>query len=195
MTAKVVVLDPGHGGPGNHGTSDPAQAFYEAEWVLDFTEQFLSDAIEQEAVEQKKSLVVVQTRHTDKTLSLTERGEISGRLGASLAVSIHTNANDSALARGAMIFVNRSELVDPAQRIVANMPKALQRRRGVFDMSKIENRIAWPRVWNVLKAHPCPAMLLECGFRTNPEDFKLLQDNTIKARIAVAVADEVVSIL
>ena len=189
---KVVVVDGGHGGPENHGTSDSAQAFYESEWTLDFVESFLTNAIDNEAVEQKKQVVLVQTRHTDRALSLTERGTISGLLRASLAISVHVNASDNALARGTMIFVNRPELVDPAQRIVANVPKALQRRRGVYDMSRIENRVAWPRVWNVLKAHPCPAMLIECGFRTNAEDFKLLHDNTIKARLAVAVADEVV---
>ena len=189
---KVVVVDAGHGGAENHGTSDSAQAFFEKEWTLDFVESFLTDAIDTEAVEQHKRVVLVQTRHTDRALSLTERGEISGLLKASLAISVHVNASDIALARGMMIFVNRSELVPAAQRIVDNGPKALQRRRGVYDMSRIDNRVAWPRVWNVLKAHHCPAMLVECGFRTNPEDFKLLHDNTVKAQLAVAIADAVV---
>lgn len=189
---KVVVLDAGHGGSDNHGTSDPAQAFYESEWTLDFIESFLTNAVDSEAVEQRKSVVLVQTRHTDRALSLTERGTISGLLRAALAISVHVNASDSPVARGMMIFVNRSELLNAAQRIVLNAPKALQRRRGVYDMSRIDNRVAWPRVWNVLKAHPCPAMLIEVAFRTNAEDFKLLHDNTVKAQLAVTIADAVV---
>lgn len=184
---KIIVLDPGHGGKDN-GTSDPARQFYEDQWVLDFTEQFLTNAIADEAADEGKEVVLVQTRHSDRALSLTQRGEISDRVNADLVVSIHVNASDNAGARGLITFVNRPELLNAAKDITKNAPPALQRKTGFYDMSRLENIKNWPRVNNVLRAHSCPAMLIECGFRTNAADFALLQDSIVKAKLASGIA-------
>lgn len=188
---KIIVVDPGHGGK-NHGTEDTARAFYEKQWTLDFVEQFLTNALADEAADHGKELVLVQTRHSDQDLSLSQRAEISDRVNADLVISVHVNASDNTGARGLITFVNRSELLQAAQQITKNVPPALARKVGFYDMSRVENIKAWPRVYNVLHGHSCPAMLIECGFRTNAADFALLQDNIVKARLAHAISEALV---
>ncbi len=86
-----IVIDAGHGG---HDPGTQAHGVVEAELVLDV-------ALRVEKLLQKvQGVEVILTRRTDDFIALQERTVIANRENADLFLSIHANANNSALARG-----------------------------------------------------------------------------------------------
>jgi N-acetylmuramoyl-L-alanine amidase len=86
-----IVIDPGHGG---HDPGAMAGGISEAELVLDVAlrvEKLLTAV---------PGVEVVLTRRTDDFVPLQERTTIANRESADLFLSIHGNANPSALVRG-----------------------------------------------------------------------------------------------
>jgi N-acetylmuramoyl-L-alanine amidase len=86
-----IVIDPGHGGhdPGARGGGTT-----EAELVLDVSLRLA------QLLEKIPGIEVVLTRKTDEYVALQERTAIANREAADLFLSIHANANSSALAQG-----------------------------------------------------------------------------------------------
>jgi N-acetylmuramoyl-L-alanine amidase len=86
-----IVIDAGHGG---HDPGAQARGVVEAELVLDV-------ALRLEKLLQKvQGVDVILTRRTDDFIALQERTAIANRENADLFLSIHANANTSALAHG-----------------------------------------------------------------------------------------------
>src|SRR6185369_17338795 len=91
LSVSRIVIDPGHGGhdPGAKGAGTT-----EAELVLDVSLRLA------QLLEKVPGLEVVLTRRTDDFVPLQERTAIANRESADLFLSIHGNANPSALVRG-----------------------------------------------------------------------------------------------
>jgi N-acetylmuramoyl-L-alanine amidase len=86
-----IVIDPGHGG---HDPGAKGGGTTEAELVLDVSLRLA------QLLGKIPGLEVVLTRKTDDYVALQERTAIANREGADLFLSIHANANSSALAQG-----------------------------------------------------------------------------------------------
>ncbi len=157
--AKLIVLDPGHGGFDSGGVNGERM---EKDDVLDFG-LALRDSL------QDYGFDVIMTRDTDEFLSLSERAKISNSLNPAYFVSIHRNsfANPASNGVETWVYTNPSQQsVNLANNIQDNLVEVgVQTDRGV----KRGNFL-------VLRETSDPAVLLELGFITNDVDNELFDE-------------------
>lgn len=200
MSRGIIILDPGHGACGNPYPLMPG--------VYEGTQNFRL-ATHLKAELEARDFEVVMTRKTvEEDPSLEARGCLAGELGALLFLSLHSNAPGSATpseryhkVRGAEVYYS---LADPERN--AEIARALNRAvvqtvgtedRGVKTRSYPDQpNIDYYGVLRHSAASGCKtAMLIEHGFHTNPEDAAFLSNEECLARLAVAEADVLASVL
>lgn len=177
MDAKIV-LDAGHGGwdPGKTGTVGKN----EKDLNLAVTEK-LADYLEIGGAE------VILTRSSDDALGtgkrtdMAERKRIANESDADILVSIHQNAFPSAKAKGAQVFYhNRSE----NGKLLAECVQENLRER----VDGSNNRQAKEsESYYILKTTEIPAVIVECGFLSNGEEEKRLNDAGYQEKLAWAI--------
>ena len=93
----IVLIDPGHGGvdPGASGLSGTTP---EKDLTLAFSRELRDVLINNGRVR------VALTRESDRSLSLAQRADLAGRIGARLFVSVHMDSAPNPLARGATVY-------------------------------------------------------------------------------------------
>jgi len=144
------------------------------------------------------------TRWTDTTVELPERSELANRRKADLFVSLHFNSADSArtVVRGAEVYcltpVGASSTnargeggnagASPGNRnndknmfFAYQVQKALTRSVAVNDRGVRRARFA------VLREATMPAVLIEAGFMSHPEEGKRIFDAGYRRQIAQAI--------
>ncbi|CAB3391583.1 N-acetylmuramoyl-L-alanine amidase family protein [Kyrpidia spormannii] len=178
-----VLIDPGHGGI-DGGTS--VGGILEKDLVLDIGLR-LRDVL------LKEGCPVVMTRERDEDVShrypsplrsrhardLRNRVRIARESGAHLFVSIHVNHSSASGPRGAVIL---HEANDPAGAWLAELAK-----KQLFGITG--RAIVFPnRSLHVLRRAPCPAILVEVGYLSNPTDRQALLDPAYRQRLAEALA-------
>lgn len=172
----TVLIDPGHGGD-NHGVTVGG-------WrEKDFTLQAANCLVEALAY---APLDVCVSRNFDCDLSLTERGRLATHYDASVVVSIHANSHEQKDVAGSDVFCWPGSGAGRrlAESIGIRWPKERSRIHAV-------DPGGWKsRAYNVLSKYPpdCVAVLVECGFATNPKDLAYMQTEAAKWRFAYAMA-------
>jgi N-acetylmuramoyl-L-alanine amidase len=178
---RTVVIDPGHGGQdigakGRRGVE-------EKRVVLDLSRRLRAHLM-------NAGVRVRMTRESDRFIELDERSRLAARWGADLFVSIHLNSAPSPTPSGVETFVlaaagyestggGLSHVSQPGNRFEAanavaayQIQRALVKRLGSTDRGVKRSRFI------VLKNAPCPAVLVECAFVSNPtEEAKLLVES------------------
>lgn len=159
--AKVIVIDPGHGGRDSGAISVAAKA-KEKDLNLDLALRIGEQL-------QKYGFTVYYTRDDDSTVDLGSRG---GKFKADLFVSIHHNASKNISASGAETFCLLSSKeadyakILPAVKIACEVQKSQSVASGNYGRGvKFAN-------FRVLRDAAVPAILFETGFLTNPDDEK-----------------------
>ena len=173
----TIVLDPGHGG--NDPGAVSKNGLLEKDIVLKLahlTERELTD---------RYQCIVELTRRTDEFLSLSERVQFASHVGADLFVSIHVNAANSEDANGYedFVFDGALERTHQIRNEIHARCAAVWQEYGRLDRGKKTASFF------VLKSTTMPAILVEHGFITNPQDESLLADDTFLKRLAEAMAD------
>lgn len=186
----TVIVDAGHGAP-DGGTVG----------VGGTVEQKINMAIAKKLQEvlEGKGLRVVMTRDGDEGLQNTtgdnirqmkredmnKRLEIMKKSKADLFVSIHMNSFESEKIKGLRLFYDKKH---PEMKELAEI---MQEKMGAVtgaDMKAVKT--ADDRLF-LLKNPPVPSILAECGFLSNPEEEKKLNDEEYQARLAWAIADAI----
>ena len=178
MLDARIVLDAGHGGwdPGKTGTNGAN----EKELNLAIVEK-LEEYLEQGGAE------VIQTRTSDTALGegkrtdMAERRRIANESGADILVSIHQNAFPSADVKGAQVFYHRGSergklLAEAVQENLKSRVDGSNHRQAKENSS-----------YYILKATDIPAVIVECGFLSNREEEKLLNDGAYQEKLAWAI--------
>src|SRR5919198_4932359 len=165
----TVVIDAGHGGYDRGGI--PGQRVSEKEMTLDVARRLRS-------VLAASGYRVVMTRDSDVFVPLGTRTAIANSYRNAIFVSVHFN---SATRRGASgietYFYSRDSLAlaSAVHHYVAGgapSPNRGVRRRGYF----------------VLRRTNVPAVLVECGFLTNPTEAAYAQSASYRQKLAEAIA-------
>lgn len=168
----VVVLDPGHGygNVGNrHCPGTTTNGYKESKLVLERAKK-VREMLENIGYE------VYLTREDENTPTpLKERATLAKKLNADIFVSLHNNAVGSTQANGYETCYLDSEDKKAAQIIndsilkeVRNYANPNARDRGVKHRSNLR----------VLKdVGKIPAVLIEAGFQSNPQDLRVMTDN------------------
>lgn len=159
----IICLDPGHGGRDAGACSTVA----ERDLVL-----LIARRAKESLIAAGHSVVWTRTDNRSRP-SIDERPKIAARAGAGLFVSIHANAAGDEKAHGAEAWYRAGCLRD--ERLARVLLAALAREcprplklRGAFpDTRNRHGRLGVLRgCWRL----GIPAVLLECGFLTNPSD-------------------------
>lgn len=178
LSDKIIAIDPGHGGidPGAVGVTGVLEKDINLSLSL-----YLRDYLEKAGAE------VILTREKDYALSpvkkedLDARAKIAAKAEADIFISMQCNAIPDQSCHGAQVFFypesSRGEAL--AKAIQAEIWEAVS-----DDSHREAQRISAPYI---LKAVSVPAVIVEAGFLSNPQEEALLQDSAYQKKIAAAV--------
>jgi N-acetylmuramoyl-L-alanine amidase len=165
----TVVIDAGHGGHDRGGI--PGQRVSEKEMTLDVSQRLRK-------VLEASGYRVVMTRNSDVFIPLGTRCAIANSYRNAIFVSVHFN---SATRRGASgietYFYSRDSL---------SLASAIH--HYVAGGAPSENRGVRRRGYYVLRRTKMPAVLVECGFLTNPTEAAYAQNASYRQKLAEAIA-------
>jgi N-acetylmuramoyl-L-alanine amidase len=165
----IVVIDAGHGGHDRGGI--PGQRIAEKVMTLDVAQRLrnvLSDS----------GYRVVMTRDSDVFVPLPTRVAIANSYRNAIFVCIHFNATNRMGASGIeTYFYSRDSL-----------PLASAIHRFVVGGAPSSNRGVRRRGYYVLRKTTIPAVLVECGFLTNPTEAAYAQTASYRQKLAEEIA-------
>lgn len=123
------------------------------------------------------------TLREKKVSDLKNRTALANETPDGLLISIHQNCLPGHPGvRGAQVFYNA---VQPSQRLAETVQQALN-----STINEGKDKVAKPIGDGVyLMSHTtCPAILVECGFLSNPEETALLQQPSYQVKLAAVIA-------
>jgi N-acetylmuramoyl-L-alanine amidase len=160
----TVMIDAGHGGKDNGGTSGRHGSPFQKEKDLTLdTAKRVRDELK------RAGLRIVMTREDDHFVELDDRVAMANALGAgAILVSIHYNATGSSRPNGVQTFFWHANSHGLATRIQA----AVVASTGETDTGVTRRRLRLTRNPEI------PCVLCECAYLTNPtENAKVAQDS------------------
>lgn len=167
--SRTVVIDAGHGGYDRGGV--PYQKIGEKSLTLDVAQRL-------RRVLQSQGYRTVMTRDSDVFISLGQRVAIANSYSNAIFVSIHFNSAPRWSANGIETYYYRSD----ASSLAASI------HRNVVAMTSSENRGIRRRGYYVLRRTAIPAVLVECGFLTNPSEGRNALNAGYRQRLAETIA-------
>lgn len=197
LEIRTVALDPGHGGD-DAGAAVPAGGFTEKELVLSVA------LVLARLLEREYGLEVVLTRETDRPVRLDDRAVMANSARADLLLSLHLNASPSPNARGTTVYhhspIGAARPVEgQGVRFIAweaAQAAAVPRSRALAEaMADALEALPLPAAGvadapvRVLAGAAMPAVHIELGFVTSPDDREVLRDPDFPELAARALAD------
>ena len=165
----TVVIDAGHGGHDRGGI--PGQRIAEKEMTLDVAQRLRN-------VLGASGYHVIMTRDSDVFVPLPTRVAIANSYRNAIFVCIHFNATQRAGAGGIeTYFYSRDSL-----------PLASAIHHYVVGGAPSANRGVRRRGYYVLRKTSIPAVLVECGFLTNPTEAAYAQNTSYRQKLAQEIA-------
>lgn len=172
----LVVLDPGHG---DHDPGAVAGEAMEKDINLTVALQV------RELLEAQEGVAVVMTREEDEFLSLADRAQLANQEKADLYVSVHANALDDDTFAGIFTFYHPNK---PSSQATAKIIQA-----AVAAASGAIDRGVRSADYVVLRKTNMPAVLVELGFMTCPEELALLVDGSYQKLLAQGIAQGILA--
>ena len=166
---STVVIDPGHGGFDQGGI--PGQKVPEKMVALD-------TALRLQKLLERAGLRTVMTRSTDVFVPLSVRSAIANSQSDAIFVSIHYNASPRSSAQGIETYSENNRGAVLAARI----------QRQIVTRVSTENRGIRSAEYYVLRNCRLPAVLVECGFLTNPAEAQLALTTAYRQKVAEQIA-------
>lgn len=192
MTNKdyTIVLDSGHGGndvgavdvEGDDDIYEDKIYTEESDLVLDFTLELAK------RLKRRDRYNVVLTRGCDEYVKLSDRTKIANHNHADIFVSIHANSFSNSDAEGTeTLYYPKSKegkkLATETQRQLISSTKAVN--RGIKDRDNLY----------VLEHTNMPAILIELGFISNPQEEERLHDNKYRRKQIHAIVKSILNYL
>lgn len=191
-----VLIDPAHGGS-DLGVKTGSKA--EKDLVLSLALSLKTELMKSPDID------VLLTRSVDKNLTNEGRANIAMKMNPNVFISLHINAGFGKNASGYEVyfpgFKNAvAENADP-KAIIADMSKNRYLNDAVRFSRSLQKNLdqVFPRKWRDLRDGPVllleglnfPALVLELGFATSPEDQKKLVNEKTHSAIVQAIAKSI----
>lgn len=201
-----IILDPGHGGT-DPGTTVAAR--YEKELTLDVALRVARYLYQQE-------IPVEFTRREDSSLSLQDRVDVTQSHAEALFVSIHMNSFDVEAfqaedeERTEQEIAQRKKILEQiygietywcsgqnAQNENVNLVELSQRSKRLAELvhagmlthvEGVKDREVRDRSYKVIREPQIPAILVECGFLSHPEEREKLLSVDYREELAYGIA-------
>jgi N-acetylmuramoyl-L-alanine amidase len=218
--AKIVVLDPGHGGV-EEGAKGPG-GLLEKDATL-----ALSKTVQE--VLQRRGYRVVATRGSDATVGLDDRAAAANAAKADVFLSIHCNASRAATAHGTEVYYLSLDASDRAAALLAESenaapvatPDTADKNAAVrdldlilWDLAQNQHLSASARLAEIVQADfnrllgittrgvkqapfrvligvNAPAVLVEIAFITNPDEEARIGSDEFRRQVADTLAGSV----
>src|SRR6476469_1225978 len=166
---NTVVIDAGHGGFDRGGI--PGQRVPEKMMTLDV-------ALKLKPLLEKAGYRVIMTRSTDIFVPLGSRVAIANSYPNAIFVCIHFNSATRSGANGIETYFYSAE----------SAPLAASIHSALVGGAPSENRGVRRRGYFVLRKTIVPAVLVECGFLTNPTEAQYAQSSDYRQKLAQEIA-------
>ncbi|MFY8216967.1 MAG: N-acetylmuramoyl-L-alanine amidase [Chthoniobacterales bacterium] len=170
----TVIVDAGHGGHDSGARS--VRGSNEKALALDTAKRLAG-------ILRRRGFRVIETRTSDYFVTLGRRVAISNETRNSIFVSVHYNWTERSSARGLETYYYSPQSQLLANKVQRELAKAVSsndrgvKRRGFY----------------VLRKNRRPAILVECGFVSNPSDNATAQSASGRQRIAEAIARGIIA--
>ena len=171
-TFRTVVIDPGHGGH-DRGTY--------SRWGGAEKSATLETALRLEPKLRAAGFQTVMTRRDDRFIELNQRARISNAQENAIFVSIHFNEAGRDV-HGAETYYTSSV----SRGLAANIQHAVSMLPGASSRGVKFSR------FRVLKFNEYPAVLVECGFLSNPTEGRRCATPEYRERLAGAIAGAII---
>ena len=179
---RIVIIDPGHGGDNDLGAV--SNDLVEKEINLDISLR-LAKLLE------SNDIKAYLTRTGDVGLSLEGRAEFANGLG-DLFISVHNNASHRTSVHGTETFFVSGE--DYGETDLRNRRAAQIIHRNVRETLGSMDRRTRERRFRVLVLTEMPAVLVEFGFITNPDEAAKLETEAYRQKCAEGVLKGILEI-
>ena len=184
---KVIYLDAGHGG------YDPGASYF------GISEKSLTLAIQSrvKAKLEAEGYQVVTTRTSDTYVDLTDRSRAANASESDIFVSIHINASGSSAAQGIETYyyqpyaeypsrINATYHANPTRLSMSDtLANAIQ--SSLINATGAQNQGVKRQTFAVLRETTAPAVLLELGFLSNPQEAARLNTSAYQETLANAI--------
>ncbi len=168
-TFTCVVIDAGHGGHDNGTTS---------RWGGREKDNTLDTAMRLQPRLESAGFHTVMTRRDDTFIPLDERASISNRQDNTIFVSIHFNDSPKRAIHGTEVYYHSRCSARIAQNIL----------NQITAMPGTVNRGIRTANFRVLRKAEYPAVLVECGYLSNPGEGSRCASGAWHDRLAEAIA-------
>jgi len=209
---QMIVLDAGHGG---HDPGASHHGLREKDLNLDIVRRLRSAL-------QAQGLSVTMTRDSDEFISLSRRPAVATRVNADLFISVHVNANNSRHISGIEVYYPRESQVNAqgslpprvhSSEVVTANPTIRQilwdlllsrsrndsRRlamhicRAMRSKLRVRCRGVHGARFVVLREARMPAVLVEVGYVSNPEEAQRLGNPSYRQAAAEGIAQGIIA--
>ena len=184
---KVLYLDAGHGG------YDPGASYF------GISEKSLTLAIQSrvKAKLEAEGYQVVTTRTSDTYVDLADRSRAANASESDIFVSIHINASGSSAAQGIETYyyqpyaeypsrINATYHANPTRLSMSDtLANAIQ--SSLINATGAQNQGVKRQTFAVLRETTAPAVLLELGFLSNPQEAARLNTSAYQETLANAI--------
>jgi N-acetylmuramoyl-L-alanine amidase len=179
LAGKLLIIDPGHGGPTTYGGPD---ALDESELVYD-----LASRIEGRLTATGASAFL--TRGPDGSPEgpgEEDRASFANAAGADLLLSLHVNRHPNPAARGVASYYYGSDEFGHYSTVGEKLADLVQRE--ICSRTDLLDCRVHAKNWDLLRRTRMPAVRVEVGYLTNPGDALRLADPAFRDVLAMSVA-------
>lgn len=180
-----IVLDAGHGGLDNGAcVNGVSEAVINLQIVKVLAQELQNRGCAVSLTRVDSESLNSPYANNKKVADMAKRREKIQELNPDLVISIHQNTFPSSSVSGLQCFYANETAGSQ------DYATAIQNQ---FNQSELPfNKKPKPTDFNLVEHSPCPAVLIECGFLTNPNECQLLQSPTYQQILAYHIATAVI---
>jgi N-acetylmuramoyl-L-alanine amidase len=177
LSGKVVLVDPGHGGPDpgvvGHGLTEAAVA------------EDLAARVEGRLAATGVQVLLTRGPGLAAALDDIARAQFANETGADLVVSLHADAGDNPAACGVASYYYGHDDHGPASVIGEHFASLVQRE--IVARTDLVDLHSHPKTWDLLRRTRMAAVRVEVGYLSNRGDAARLADPAFRDVIAEAI--------
>jgi N-acetylmuramoyl-L-alanine amidase len=177
LPGKIVVIDPGHGGPDRGFTGNGLE---EATLVED-----LAARVEGRLAATGVHAYLTRGRALTAELDEVTRAEFANETGANLVISLHVDGYHNPAASGVATYFYGHDRPG-ANSAIGEMLAGLIQRELVARTGLVDGR-THAKTWDLLRHTRMAAVRVELGYITNPDDAARLADPQFRDTVAEAI--------
>ncbi|MDR6300876.1 N-acetylmuramoyl-L-alanine amidase family protein [Mesonia maritima] len=167
-----IVIDAGHGGK-DLGTTD--ESILEKNITLKLLQKI-------KKLHNTKDFELIFTRENDEFISLEERVKIANKNNADFVISLHVNASNNKNDNGIEAYTKTNNTEQKTISFVSSLVTELS-----FNNSPLQKTEMRKANFKILRDSKAPAVLLELGFISNPQNKAYITSEKGQEEVAEAI--------